>query len=148
MTTLIWQPHLTMAAAQAAGLGIGAVDIEILPRPHKQPGRLPVGKMAVYVFSSAWQVLKIGKAGPNSHARFSSHHYAPGRAMSTLAGKIIADRQWPGGPRPDPGYIGEWIKRNCDRVNLLLDSGLGTAALTSFEEWLIGELRPRYEAEG
>ena len=47
MTTLIWQPHLTMAAAQAAGLEIGAVDIEILPRPHKQPGRLPVGKMAV-----------------------------------------------------------------------------------------------------
>jgi hypothetical protein len=53
MTTLIWQPHLTMAAAQAAGLEIGAVDIEILPRPHKQPGRLPVGKMAVHVFSSA-----------------------------------------------------------------------------------------------
>ena len=47
MTTLIWQPHLTMAAARAAGLEIGALDIEILPRPHRQPGRLPVGKMAV-----------------------------------------------------------------------------------------------------
>ena len=49
MTKLVWQPDLTIAAARAAGLEIGAVEIEILPRPHKQPGRLPVGKMAVYV---------------------------------------------------------------------------------------------------
>ena len=48
--------------------------------PDRQDGRL------LLLLSRA--SIKIGLAGPNSDARFRSHHYSAGRAMSTLAGSI------------------------------------------------------------
>jgi hypothetical protein len=45
------------------------VRIETLPAPHRPTG-LPAGSMAVYVFSYRGIALKVGKAGPNSDARF------------------------------------------------------------------------------
>jgi hypothetical protein len=67
--------------------------------PH-QPHGLPGGRCAVYVFSLSstygelcpagpHRVLKIGKAGPRSSARFQSQHYGSRRAPSTLAGKLV-----------------------------------------------------------
>jgi len=47
--------------------------------------------MAVYVFSKGPDVLKVGKVGAKSQARYTSQHYNPGSAMSTLAASILAD---------------------------------------------------------
>ena len=64
--------------------------------PH-QAKDLPIGSGAVYVFSlsshtaapaGAGRVIKVGKAGPTSNARFRYQHYAASSAMSTLAGAI------------------------------------------------------------
>lgn len=63
---------------------------EIIDRgiPH-QPKSLPSHKMAIYTFWYEGKFLKIGKAGPNSNARFLSQHYNPRSAQSTLAASIL-----------------------------------------------------------
>ena len=80
-------------AAKLAGIQLSPHDIEIekLPAPHKPPSRLPLGKMAVYVFHSGTTCLKVGKAGPKSQARYTSQHYNPKSAMSTLAASMLSD---------------------------------------------------------
>lgn len=78
---------------------------ELLPAPHKQPG-LRKGFAAVYVFSlsanaggssqaGAGRVLKVGRVGPHSDARFRSQHYGFS-AGSTLAKSLVNHRVlWP-----------------------------------------------------
>ena len=68
--------------ANEAGIQINAQDISIdfLHKPL-----LPAGKVAVYGFHYNDTWLKIGKAGPKSHARYTSQHYHPKGARSTLA---------------------------------------------------------------
>jgi hypothetical protein len=73
---------------------------ERLPAPHVRP-RLPPGEAAVYAFvvssaygraapCSAGTVLKVGKAGPKSEARFRNMHYLTGsRENSTLAKSLL-----------------------------------------------------------
>lgn len=63
--------------AELAGVELGPSDltVEHLPAPHDSPSRLPSGKTAVYVFVFNGQALKVGKAGPNSNARYTSQHY-------------------------------------------------------------------------
>lgn len=74
-----------------AGHEIDISKIEIIDRgiPHI-PKSLKTGTMGVYTFLYNDKFLKIGKAGPNSNARFLSQHYT-GSAMSTLSGSILAD---------------------------------------------------------
>ncbi len=67
--------------ATLSGLSIVKRDIahETLRAPHTQP-TLPDNSQAVYVFSLSnppFTVLKVGKVGPNSNARFQSQHYNP-----------------------------------------------------------------------
>ena len=59
--------------------------VEFLPAPHKPPSSLPSGKMAIYGFWYGGGWLKIGMAGPHSTARYTSQHYSPNSAGSTLA---------------------------------------------------------------
>ena len=80
---------------------------EHLSAPHRPPSSLRVGSTAVYVFSlsSAYgatcpagpgRVLKVGKVGANSAARFCSQHYLPGSARSNLAKSLLNERVlWP-----------------------------------------------------
>ena len=56
-----------------------------------QPKTLPLQMMAIYTFCYNGEFLKIGKAGPNSNARFLSQHYNPRSARSTLAASILQD---------------------------------------------------------
>ena len=76
-----WDPEQIRAGflkvARTAGIDIQRddIDIEILERPHRPP-RLPVGKVAVFVFSTETSVLKVSKVGPNSNARYQSAHYS------------------------------------------------------------------------
>lgn len=70
---------------------------EVLPAPHRQPA-LPPGSGAVHAFAlsaratsaaGVGMVLKVGRAGPNSDARFRSQHYTTS-GRSTLAKSLLA----------------------------------------------------------
>ena len=100
-------------------------DIEIVnwKAPH-HPEQMPKGKRAVYVFSLASnkRVIKVGKAGPKSNARFQSQHYGFS-APSTVAKAITYNPIiWPllGISSISEETAGEWIKKNTDRWNYLL----------------------------
>jgi hypothetical protein len=95
--------------------------------PH-QPRDLQAACGAVYVFSlpasthapaGPGRVLKVGKAGANSNARFRYHHYKSGAALSTLAGAIENNPLlWGYIAYPGTGSnAGAWIKANTDRDN-------------------------------
>jgi hypothetical protein len=125
--------------------------------PH-EPNSLPPGMCAVYVFSltkvygdihpaGAHCVLKVGMVGPNSNARFQSHHYDPGRAKSTLAGKILfSPEQWSylGIIEMCKGRIANWIKQNTDRDHFFLAAS-DKHVLASLEDFLINQLSPVFE---
>lgn len=133
--------------ARLAGveLAAGQIAIEDLPAPHLPPTKLPAGKMAVYVFYSEGVVLKVGKVGAKSQARYTSQHYNPGSAMSTLASSVLADQARHGIIESDAGHIGSWIKRNVSRVNFLVDQDLGIRLLSLLETFLHCRLKPIYE---
>lgn len=119
--------------------------LEFLPTPHRPPSSLPAGKMAVYGFwyGSGW--LKIGVVGPNSNARYTSQHYNPNSAGSTLAASLLADPAMVVRINTAGMPVGAWIKSNCHRVNVLLDSLHGPLMLALFEAFLHLRLGPRYE---
>ncbi|MDP2739385.1 MAG: hypothetical protein Q8O82_11990 [Pseudorhodobacter sp.] len=148
---MTWNPEQALAdftdVAKLAGVTLAAGDIqtEVLPAPHVPPTRLPAGTMAVYVFTHGGQVLKVGKVGPKSQARFTSQHYNPGSAMSTLAGSLIGDVAFIGLGKNDRAAIGNWIRANVDRTNFLLRTELGVPVLSLLESFLQCRLRPRYE---
>jgi len=122
----------------------GAVDVEFLPAPHRPPSRLPEGKMGVYGFCREDCWLKVGKAGPKSQPRWTSHHYW-GCALSTLSGSLRSDPQMKAKVGSDRSQVRDWIIRSTHRVNILLPAGLGRAPLSCLEGFLIARLRPRYE---
>lgn len=144
------------AWAKASGFPHPHARIERLGIPHK-PTSLPAGWQGVYSFrwGSGW--LKVGKAGPRSAARWLSHHYGADRALSTLAFCLVrygrlATQEDPLLPglrakleRVDPDAIGEWIKKNTDRVNVLIGSETGTAGLAQLESIAHRVLKPVFE---
>jgi hypothetical protein len=109
---------------------------EVLPAPHR-PSTLPPGSAAVYVFAlgpAAGQsapcgtgtVLKVGKVGPNSEARFRYMHYSPGSSNSNLAKSLLAHPilwPWLGIQHLTVDSVGHWIRTNLDRTNFFLPAG-------------------------
>lgn len=148
---MTWRPESAIddfkAVARLAGVELPneAISFEILSAPHVPPTRLPIGKMAVYVFSKGPDILKVGKVGAKSQARYTSQHYNPGSAMSTLAASILADRERLGLQDIDEASVGRWIRENIDRVNFLMDQHFGMPVLTLLEIFLQCRLKPRYE---
>lgn len=148
---MTWNPDriaadfITIARLAGVELPAGALTVESLPAPHAPPTRLPAGKMAVYVFARGEDVLKVGKVGAKSQARYTSQHYNPGSAMSTLAASILADRASHALTDEDAAGVGAWIRQRVDRVNFLLDERLGMRVLTLLEAFLQCRLNPRYE---
>ena len=136
---------LTVASLAHASVYREDIEIEYLEAPHKPPPSLPPGKMAVYGFWHAGDWLKIGLAGPNSNARYTSQHYNPNSAQSTLAASLVRDSRMSKSPDFNPGAPGDWIKSRCNRVNILLDSKHGGLLLALLEAFLHLRLRPRYE---
>lgn len=117
-------------------------EVEYLRSSHKRPKRLPICRMAVYAFRYRREWLKIGIAGPNSGARYTTHHYNPRAAKSTLAASLLGDRRMRvGGERG----VGKWIENNTHRVNILLGSEHGMLLLKLLEAFLHVRLKPRYE---
>jgi hypothetical protein len=109
---------------------------EVLPAPHR-PTSLPAASTAVYVFAlsaTAGQsapcgigtVLKVGKVGPNSEARFRYMHYNPGSSNSNLARSLLAHPilwPWLGIEGLSVDSVGGWIRTNLDRTNFFLPAG-------------------------
>ena len=67
------------------------IQVETLPMPH-EPTDLPPGKAAVYIFSSKERVLKVGRVGQNSQARYKYQHYIPGSSSSNLSDSLLKDK--------------------------------------------------------
>ena len=121
-------------AASAAGTNGWPCEMrgELLSAPHRPPSGLPAGYGAVYAFAlrssstaaaGGGRVLKVGKTGPNSAARFTSQHYSPGSARSTLAGSIIRYPilwPWLGITAEDAADIRHWMTRNLDRMHIFV----------------------------
>jgi len=146
-----WKPDeiaadfVTVVRLAGVELTPGAIEVEKLPAPHLPPTRLPAGRMAVSVFAQGSEVLKVGKVGAKSQARYTSQHYNPGSALSTLAASILADGERYGLSEADTPRVGQWIRESVDRFNFLIDERLGMRVLTLLEVFLQCRLSPRYE---
>jgi hypothetical protein len=140
-----------------AGFKIRPNQIEILDWgcSHTK-ATLPKGKMAVYIFFYNDECLKVGKAGPNSRPRYSSHHYNPHNSGSNLSKSLLLDKKSPCDTK-SKRTIGEWIKNNTRRINILLDERLdeqmdeqqnkrlGMFVLNFVEAYFQVKFKPRYE---
>jgi hypothetical protein len=128
----------------------GLITYEALSFPHK-PSNLPHGKQAVYIFSlpkPSQVVLKAGKVGPNSNARFLSHHYNPNSSGSNLAKSLLEyPNSWKelGIDSIDEKTVGAWVRQNTDRENLYLNSIHGMPLLSLLEIFLQCRLNPLFE---
>lgn len=151
MLGVTWDPQNVIydfrAATRLAGVELlnTAILIERLPAPHIPPTKLPAGKMAVYVFSKGIDVLKVGKVGARSQARYTSQHYNASSSKSNLAKSLLDDHEFLAVANVDEATVGRWIKNNIDRVNFLLDERIGVPVLTLLESFLQCRLKPRYE---
>lgn len=146
-------------AARRAGLPCGTSTIahEAQCAPHK-PHALPSHKCAVYVFSlsgshgercpaGAYRVLKVGKVGPKSSARFHSQHYNPNSARSNLAKTLLESRiLWPylGITELAAAQVGRWIRENTDRDHFYLDAA-DSELLDPLEKYMRARLNPVFE---
>lgn len=104
---------------------------ELLPAPHTPP-LLPAGCGAVYAFAladassapcGAGTVLKVGRIGARSEARFRSQHYNPRSAGSTLASSLLTYRiMWPwlGIGHLDERDVKSWMLANLDRMHIFV----------------------------
>ncbi len=137
-----------VSSLAGAVLQLDQVDVEILARPHKPPPRLPGERMAVYAFFFDGRALKVGKAGPNSHARYSYQHYNASSAASTLAGSLMRNPAAVGIEGIEASDIGQWIREHTDRVNLLLPEDLGDSFLSLLETFLHVRWNPVFEGRG
>ena len=120
------------------------ICIEELLMPHERPN-FPQGKMAVYVFSTETCVLKVGKVNPGSEDRYKNQHYRPKGANSTLAKSLLADKNACRRFNLSEKNISDWIQKNTDRVNFLIDEDVDQFVLSLLEAFLQCRLQPIYE---
>lgn len=112
-------------------------------QPH-MPMQLPKNKRAVYIFIYKNQFLKIGKVGVNSNARFQSQHYIPNSAVSTLVKSILSDEDMKRN-KLNEYNISSWIKNNCRRIDILIDSTSSIFKMDLVEAILHYKYEPKYE---
>lgn len=133
-----------------AGMPVSETQIrhELIKPPHT-PLVLPPNVSAVYVFSLASKseiVLKVGKAGPKSAARFVSQHYLASSCKSNLAKSICsAQHKWEflGISNIGPNNVGHWLRSHTDRDHFFIEKA---AALVSLLEcFLQCRLKPLFE---
>jgi protein-tyrosine phosphatase len=116
------------------------------------------GWHGVYAFALGPVWLKVGKAGPNSNARWVSHHYKATRSLSNLAWSLLrythlSSFNHPGLPpnlrtqlmAVPPDALGDWIKKHTARVNFAIRAELGPVALDRLERIAQDVLRPVFE---
>src|SRR2546427_3940503 len=121
---------ITVASLAQYPIRPDEITTNYLDAPHKPPSFLPPGKMAVYGFWHEGNWLKVGLVGPSSNARYTSQHYNPNSAPSTLAACLVKDARMSEFADFDAGTPGDWIKSRCNRVNILIDSKHGPLTRT------------------
>lgn len=126
------------------GSDISLEDIKIIDRgkPHI-PDNLPKNSMGIYMFYYNQRFLKIGKAGPNSNTRFKVNHYSPYRSNSNLALSLLNDEVIEN--VLNENNVGEWIKSNVQRIDLLFDDKVDILVLNFIESYLHLKYNPLYE---
>lgn len=148
------QPDLGNKSSESMRAGIAGVSlasdalvVDRRPAPHVPPKALPPGTMAVYVFSFGPRVLmlKVGKVGPNSAARYTAQHYNAGSAKSTLAASLIKHGERIGVASLNETNVSGWIREHTERVNFILDATLGVHVLNLLEAFLQCRLKPEFE---
>lgn len=146
-----WNPKQLLdnfvIVAELAGVKMRseAIQIEILTMPHRPPKGLPASKMAVYVFSDKERVLKVGKVGSNSGARYTSQHYNAKSANSTLAGSLLKDKEYSQKYQLNEDNVSRWIKENTNRVNYIVDANVNLLTLNLLEAFAQCWLHPYFE---
>lgn len=121
---------------------------EVIRPPHSGL-KLPTNVHAVYVFSLSSDpriVLKVGKAGPKSLARFVSQHYLPSSSNSNLAKSLCGERQRRellGISGVNADNVGEWLRTRTDRDHFFIVQGAPLIDL--LESFLQCRLKPLYE---
>lgn len=137
--------NVISGVTRVLGKQINEEKYQIIDRgmPH-QPKSLPKGMMGIYTFWYEGKPLKIGKAGPKSNARFLSHHYNPKAANSTLAKSILSDKNF-SYQEIDENNIGDWIKSNCVRIDIIINSDTGIFTLELIEAALHYKYQPIFE---
>ena len=126
-------------------LNHGDVSYEVLAKPHRPPSKIPPECMAVYMFFYEGRALKVGKAGPKSQARYTSQHYNPNSAPSTLAASLLKDSGSIGISGLTAENVGTWIKQHTDRINFCLSTKQEIFVLTLLESFLQCRLKPVFE---
>ena len=89
--------------------------------------------------------LKVGKAGPNSQARYVSQHYNPGSSRSNLAKSLLRKGDSLGIMGLNDSNVEAWIKHNTTRLDFLLDKSAGIHVLNLLEAFLQCRLKPAFE---
>lgn len=129
-----------------------SITFDAWAAPHT-PKDLPPGKSAVYVFSlrsdatvpaGANRVVKVGKVGPTSNARFRYQHYSSRTVRSTLAGAIENNALlWGFIGYPGAGTdTGAWLRDATDRNNFYFSDHSLTGM---FEVYAKARFGPVYE---
>jgi len=139
-------PAAFVSAAELAGVSVPLSEIGIefcAEKPHRR-SPLPPKTSAVYVFFLGGRCLKVGKAGAQSNARFSSQHYGT-KAPSTLAKSILKDQSVVGASGLNEDNVGDWIVNNTIRINFFIPSKYGMFALSLLEAFVQCRLEPEYE---
>ena len=91
-------------------------------------------------------MIKVGKAGPKSNARFQSQHYGL-RAPSTVAKALLTNVViWPylGIKELDADNVGQWLRDRTDRHNFFVDEK-DYPILSYLEGYLKARLGPALE---
>jgi hypothetical protein len=136
--------------AKLSGIDVSKDDLifEILGSPHQPPKNLPKGRVAIYVFCYNNHCLKVGKAGPKTKQRFTTQHYNPGSAPSTFADSLLNGQNKIGLNTLTKENVGDWIKANTYRFNLLLNKTTNRFSLNLLESFLQARLNPVFEGSG
>jgi hypothetical protein len=128
---------------------------ELLRAPHTPVG-LPAGYGAVYAFvlaqpwlapCGAGTVLKVGRVGARSDARFRSQHYNPRSAGSTLANSLLTYQivwPWLGIEHLTEADVKSWMLTNLDRTHIFVPDG-HPAVLASLEVYVRARIGSVFE---
>ena len=122
------------------------------------PTPLSKDRHGVYVFYNENNCFKVGKAGPNSQARWSSNHYHVYKTTrSSLAKSILYNKEkvkkyyqpvhYVGINRLDNTNIKEWMKSNLSRIELTISYNSNELELNLLEAIALYKLKPIFEGK-
>lgn len=133
--------------ADLAGYKISDVNfsLEYLKAPHNPPSSIKKSSFGLYIFFWNDRCLKVGKVGPKSQARYTSQHYSPNSSKSNLAKSLLAHKNELNLPVLNDQIVGDWIKNNTDRANILIDSSYGVFLLSLMESFFQCRYKPIFE---